>query len=261
MRLTREVRMALTDSPASAGGAQNGWGGWPAAHRLAPFAVVRLTVEGPVVPQTGYILNIKTLDALAREHALGVLVRAVASARPMERAALETWDALRAAAPADPALVEMELFVTPTLRIAVMADTAPEVTVTQAFEFAAAHRLYSPALSASENAELFGKCCNPNGHGHNYIVEVSVSGRPDPATGVLLPIGRFEAVVAEQVIGRFDHKHLNLDCPEFADLNPSVEHITQAVWRLLEGQFSPARLARVRVWETAKTYAEAVSPA
>ena len=130
------------------------------------------------------------------------------------------------------------------------------VSVTESFEFAASHRLYCPSMSEEENRALFGKCANPNGHGHNYVVEVTVRGTPDPTTGRIVDIQEMESIVKEQVVDRFDHKHLNLDCPEFADLNPSVENITTVIWELLDGQLEPARLSKIRVWETPKTYAE-----
>ncbi len=130
------------------------------------------------------------------------------------------------------------------------------IAVTESFEFSAAHRLACAEFSEQKNREVFGKCASPNGHGHNYVLEVTVRGQPDGVAGVVLPIERLEGVVKREVIDRFDHKHLNLDCAEFASLNPSVENIAAAIWRLLDNRFSPAKLWRVRVWETAKTYAE-----
>jgi len=130
------------------------------------------------------------------------------------------------------------------------------VSMSYDFEFSAAHRLYCPDLSDAENRRVFGRCMNAHGHGHNYVVRVTIRGRPDDATGALLPIGDVARVVNERVIDRFDHKHLNLDCPEFADLIPSVENITRVIFDKLRGGFGPAVLERVRVYETPKTYAE-----
>ena len=130
------------------------------------------------------------------------------------------------------------------------------VSVTESFEFAAAHRLYCPSMSKEENRALFGKCANPNGHGHNYVFEVTVRGTPDATTGRIVDIQEMESIVKERIVDRFDHKHLNLDCPEFADLNPSVENIAMVIWNLLDGRLESARLSKVRVWETPKTYAE-----
>ena len=131
-----------------------------------------------------------------------------------------------------------------------------EVELTQCFEFSASHRLHVPSLSADENRKVFGKCNNPGGHGHNYQVEVTVAGPLSAETGSVLPLPDFESIVKREVIDRFDHKHLNTDTPDFREVNPSVENISRRVWELLEDKVSPARLARVRVWETAKTYAE-----
>lgn len=130
------------------------------------------------------------------------------------------------------------------------------VEVTQSFEFSAAHRLNVPAMSDEENRAFFGKCNNPNGHGHNYRVEVTVAGDVSNPAGRVIPLPQFEEIVKREVIDRLDHKHLNADMAEFAVLNPSLENIVRTIWRLLDGRFAPARLRRVRVWETAKTYAE-----
>ena len=100
------------------------------------------------------------------------------------------------------------------------------------------------------------KCANPNGHGHNYVLEITVSGRPDDATGTIVDLPHFQRVVNRRAVERFDHKHLNLDCAEFAALNPSVENIARVIWRCLEGAFDRCELTTVRVWETPKTFAE-----
>ena len=130
----------------------------------------------------------------------------------------------------------------------------PETLLTETFEFAAAHRLHLPALSDDDNRRLFGKCNNPNGHGHNYRIEVGVTPVGDGAhPGIGFPA--LERVVAREVMDRFDHKHLNLDCPEFRDLNPSVENIARVCHDLLAPALAAERgaLRFVRVWETEKT--------
>lgn len=130
------------------------------------------------------------------------------------------------------------------------------VSLTYAFEFSAAHRLYCPDLSDEENRRLFGRCTNANGHGHNYVVRVTLKGAPDPRTRSIVALGNFEQIVNQRIIDRFDHKHLNLDCSEFASVNPTVENITRVIFDKLENAFPPARLESVRVYETPKTYAE-----
>jgi 6-pyruvoyltetrahydropterin/6-carboxytetrahydropterin synthase len=134
-----------------------------------------------------------------------------------------------------------------------------EVMLTESFEFSASHRLYCADMSDEENARVFGKCSNPNGHGHNYVIDVTVKGSPEPDTGLLLQEGQLARVVNARVIDRFDHKHLNIDCEEFRELNPSIENIARTIWRLLEGELAPCRLHCVRAWETPKTFAECSS--
>ena len=131
------------------------------------------------------------------------------------------------------------------------------VRLSQTFEFCASHRLHSPALSDEENRRTYGKCNNPHGHGHNYELQVTLAGKPD-ARGVLIDVPVFERVVAETVIEPFDHKNLNEEVPQFADVIPSVENIAQVIYRMLAPRFAAekAKLASVTVWETPKTWCE-----
>ncbi len=128
------------------------------------------------------------------------------------------------------------------------------VQISQQFEFAAAHRLHCAELSDEENRRVFGKCNNPSGHGHNYRLEAAVS---VPVNGSAPGFGFADLarLVDEQVLQRFDHKHLNLDTDEFAGLNPSVEHIARICHEVLAGPVADAggRLEYVTVWETEKT--------
>lgn len=131
------------------------------------------------------------------------------------------------------------------------------IALTRTLDFAAAHRLHAPALSDEENCRIFGKCNNPHGHGHNYLVEVTVAGEPDPVTGMLVDLSALDAVLEREIMARYDHKHLNLDTPDFASINPTSENLTRAIWDHLEGEIPPpARLYRVVVRETERNYFE-----
>lgn len=124
------------------------------------------------------------------------------------------------------------------------------VTLTRSYEFAAAHRLNSGCLSDAENRELFGKCNNPHGHGHNYQLEVTVGGEPDPRTGLIIDLGLLDRVVHEQVVDRYDHRHLNLDIEEFRELNPTSENLVRVVWDRLLPVLPAGSLRRVTIRET-----------
>ncbi len=156
-----------------------------------------------------------------------------------------------------PTLESVRLNLSPFLSVSAKSTELPMVRLSQRFEFSASHRLHNPALGEAENLALFGKCNNPHGHGHNYEVQVTLIGRPDES-GLLMPIPAMEKIVAETVIDRFDHKHLNVEVAEFRELIPTVENIAMVIYRLLEPRFtSPsARLAAVTVWETPKTWCE-----
>lgn len=134
--------------------------------------------------------------------------------------------------------------------------------LTKTYRFSASHRLHSQRLSAAENARVFGKCNNPQGHGHNYILSVSVSGEPDPSSGLLLSRSRLDALVDRTVLASLDYAHLNTDVEEFREIVPTTENLSLLIHRRLSraweqefGRRSP-RLDRVRVEETARNFFE-----
>ena len=119
------------------------------------------------------------------------------------------------------------------------------------YRFSASHRLHSAHLSEEENNRIFGKCNNPYGHGHNYVVEVSVSGDVDPATGMIANLADLDAFVASQVLEDFDRKSLNEDVPAFRDRVPTTENVCIEIFQRLKS-FPKAKLERIRVEETGK---------
>jgi 6-pyruvoyltetrahydropterin/6-carboxytetrahydropterin synthase len=117
------------------------------------------------------------------------------------------------------------------------------------YRFAASHRLHSPQLSEEENCRVFGKCNNPHGHGHNYVLEVSLSGDVDPATGMIANLSDLDAFVDRQVLEEFDHKSLNEDVAAFRDQVPTTENLCIEIFRRMK-TFPHAKLERIRVEET-----------
>lgn len=135
------------------------------------------------------------------------------------------------------------------------------VVVTRAAHFNAAHRLHNPARSAAWNRRTFGKCNSPNWHGHNYSLEVSVLGHPDPATGYVLDLNELKALIHREIIEPCDHKNLNLDVPFLKGVIPSTENLVIAFWQRLEPSIKNGRLYRLRLSETARNSAEYYGPA
>lgn len=122
--------------------------------------------------------------------------------------------------------------------------------------FNAAHRLYVDAWSQEKNFEVFGKCANPNYHGHNYEIEVRLSGEVDPVTGMIINLKELKDIIKVEIEDRFDHKNLNLDCPEFKDLMPSVENMVYVIWKILTERLDDKFDIRVRLYETARNFSE-----
>jgi 6-pyruvoyltetrahydropterin/6-carboxytetrahydropterin synthase len=127
-----------------------------------------------------------------------------------------------------------------------------KVSLTRRYRFAASHRLHTPRLSESENQRVYGKCSNPYGHGHNYSVEVTVSGPIDPATGMIANLAQLDPYVETRILEAFDQKYLNEQVPEFApekSLVPTTENLCRVIFQRLKG-FPLAHLDRVRIEET-----------
>ena len=123
------------------------------------------------------------------------------------------------------------------------------------YMLSASHRLHAPELSDGENRAAYGKCNNPYGHGHNYVVEVLVAGSVDPETGMVISLSKLDEVVQTRVLDRFDHTNLNLD-PIFANRVPTTENLCKAVFQLLEEPLAPTELSHVRVEETENNFFE-----
>ena len=123
------------------------------------------------------------------------------------------------------------------------------------YMFSASHRLHSDALTADENRAAFGKCNNPHGHGHNYVVQVLVGGAVDIETGMVINLVDLDKVVQAEVLERFDHTNLNLD-PLFENRVPTTENLCIAVYELVDGKLKPADLVQVRVEETENNFFE-----
>ncbi|HUB17328.1 MAG TPA: 6-carboxytetrahydropterin synthase [Acidobacteriaceae bacterium] len=131
------------------------------------------------------------------------------------------------------------------------------ILLTRKAEFSAAHYYWNEGWSAEENARVFGKCANRNGHGHNYTLEVTVAGEVDGETGFVVDLKQLKDTMAREVVSAFDHRHLNLEVAEFQRAQPTTENIAVAVWKRLEGKIpGKARLHRVRVYELPDLFAD-----
>ena len=226
--------------------------------------VLEATIKGRVRPEHGMVVNITDLDRILRAQIVSAydhkhiniqhpdFVNNPALQPTCENLVIQMWNTI-AQHLEDGEIHQMRLHEDSTL----FADYFGEgqmVYLTKVYEFSAAHRLHSLNLSDEENRALFGKCNNLHGHGHNYVLEVTVKGEVDPVTGMVARLNLLDDVMLKQVYERFDHKHLNLDTPEFKELNPTSEVFVKVLWDILEPSLEPVKLHRLRLKETPRSY-------
>jgi 6-pyruvoyltetrahydropterin/6-carboxytetrahydropterin synthase len=133
------------------------------------------------------------------------------------------------------------------------------VFLTRRATFSASHYYWNNSWSAEKNEQVFGRCANRNGHGHNYTLEVTVAGDPDPVTGFVVDLKWLKDVIEQEVLAAYDHRHLNIEVPEFAAKIPTTENMAIAAWKRLEpviDKVGGATLSRIRMYETPEIFAE-----
>lgn len=128
--------------------------------------------------------------------------------------------------------------------------------VTKRQSFSASHRLYNPDLSNSENTKIFGNCSNPNGHGHNYVLEVTVVGIPNPQTGYVIDLKELKRIIHNEIISKVDHKHLNLDVEFLKGIVPTAENMVYQFWKILSPKITSGKLHAIRLYETDNNFVE-----
>jgi 6-pyruvoyltetrahydropterin/6-carboxytetrahydropterin synthase len=279
--LTRQVRFSinpfLPHQPprlAPRGGAAgenegfNPYASKPVGEGLSVFLELSVELAGNVEPATGFVVNVTDIDSKVREFGIPIFARRVrADFQQGKSVALSAvaemlrsvWDqladkfvpaAVLRQEDAGVRLNKLSLKLNPFRELAVDCEEPAMIYFSEKFAFAAGHKLWNDQFSQQRNVEIFGKCANPSGHGHNYVVEVTIK---KPTDGGDFCIGDFERIVDDQLIKVLDHKNLNVDVAEFAATIPTVENIAAFAWNRLVGKFSGATLACVTVWETDKT--------
>lgn len=130
--------------------------------------------------------------------------------------------------------------------------------ITRRAEFSASHRCYNPNLTEQQNRDLYGERASSHGHGHNYILEVTLDGEPDPVTGMVVDLKVLKDIINDLVVEPMDHRHLNYEVPPFDRMIPTLENLTQEVWRRLRAglSFDNARLHNIRLYETPDLYVD-----
>lgn len=248
--------------------------GWPADRNQRAFGlttspyghghnyVAWATVEGPVDPLAGMLLNLVELDALLKavtdqlDHRfLNVDCAELLRGRQptTETLALLVWERLSARvahlSPVDARLAVVRVAETPELWAEAESELLPMLRLTRAYTFSAAHRLARADLDEAENRRLYGKCANPHGHGHDYRIEVSVRGEPDATTGMVIDLVELDDAVRQEILDPWDHRHLNVEVPPFDRLVPTSENVLAVAWERLSPRLGE-RLEKLTLHET-----------
>ena len=258
--LSREIRFALVP-PATEfeTKASNSWAGWPTTLSIVPHLKLLARIEGNPDPVTGYVCNVAILDdvlrAIVTEHLIpnwGDAPHQISG--PFLLAEVFRQFQNRWQSPGQ--LVSLTLQISNQLSLAIRSENQDMLQLTQQFEFSAAHRLHCDSMTEQENKDTFGKCNNPNGHGHNYVFDVTVERKTDDE----VDLEKLQQLVKSSVVDRLDHKNLNEDIEHFEKVNPSVENISVVIYdwldRCLTEEKFGGNLIAVKIYETPKTWAE-----
>jgi 6-pyruvoyltetrahydropterin/6-carboxytetrahydropterin synthase len=258
-KLGRQVRFSVNPFLSEESTGYNPFASRPAGEGLSIFFELSVEVAGEVDPATGFVVNVADIDANVREFVVPIFAERVKrSFRRAEHIGFSAIAELVQSAWSELAdkfgiarLSELSLKLNPFRRIAISSKDLDMAYFSEKFEFAATHKLWNDGFSDERNFAVFGKCANPTGHGHNYIVEVTIE---VPTNASDFRIGDFEKIVDDKLIKLLDHKNLNVDVERFSKMIPTVENITAYAWDKLAGKFGRALLHCVTVWETDKTY-------
>jgi len=257
-KLARQVRFSINPFLPEDSEGSNSFASKPAAEGLSIFFELGVELVGKVEPATGFVVNAIDIDKGVREYVVPIFAKLIRKdfrrgkyialfgiAELLRLAWGQLADKFGAAR-----LSKLSLKLNPFRKVAVEDGDCKMIYFSEKFEFAATHKLWNEDFSAERNLEVFGKCANPAGHGHNYVVEVTVK---TPVGKDSFHIAEFERIVNNKLIKLLDHKNLNIDVAEFSKTNPTVENIAAFAWDKLAEKFGKAQLHCVTVWETDKT--------
>ncbi len=257
--LTRQVRFSVDPFLSEDIAGFNSFASKPAGQGLSIFLALTVQLSGNVDAGTGFIVNVTEIDENVRRFVVPIFAEHIRKnfhdgkhinfTKIVELLRL-AWSQL-ADKFGSVRISKLGLKLNPFRTVTVDSQDANMVYFSEKFEFAAMHKLWNDDFSEQRNFEVFGKCANPTGHGHNYIVEVTVE-KPSAADTFL--IANFEKIVDEELVKLLDHKNLNADIGEFSKVNPTVENIAAFAWEKLAGKFGQVTLHCVTVWETDRTH-------
>ena len=257
-KLSRQVRFSINPFLGENQKGFNSYSSRPAGNGLALYLSLWVELEACVDADTGFVVNVVEIDKAVREFIVPVFHRQISeSYRQLKHVGFgelngllrKSWGIL-AGKFESCRLSRMSLELNPYRKITIETEDCKLTNLSEKFEFAATHKLWNDAFSPERNKEAFGKCANPAGHGHNYIVEVTAASKGDSG----FDVGQFQQVVSDEFISLVDHKNLNVDVDAFSKTIPTVENITTFAWDCLAGKFPGVELVSITIWESDRMY-------
>ncbi len=257
-KLARQVRFSINPFLPEQSLGANSFASKPSGEGLAIFFELSIELVSDVDRSTGFVVNVAEIDSKVRKFAVpvftGKIQESYSNAKHISLFSITellqlVWKRLEGEfSPAQ--LNKLSLKLNPYRKITICSEDMKMVFFSEKFEFAATHKLWNKDFTDEQNRKIFGKCANPTGHGHNYVIEVTLK-MPAPDTN--FSIGDFEQIIDDELINLIDHKNLNLDIAYFSDVTATVENIAVFAWEKLVGKFPKQLLHCVTVWETDKT--------
>jgi 6-pyruvoyltetrahydropterin/6-carboxytetrahydropterin synthase len=264
-KLSRQVRFSINPFLGEDVGGVNSYSSRPAGEGLAVYLSLWVELEACVDADTGFVVNVVQIDKVVREFVVPLFDEKISESYRQSKhvgfgelncVLRKSWGILKDKFESC-RLSRMSLELNPYRKIAIESEDCKLTNLSEKFEFAATHKLWNDSFSPERNKEVFGKCANPAGHGHNYIVEVTAASKD----GSGFNVGQFQQVIIDEFISLVDHKNLNVDVDEFSKTIPTVENITTFAWGCLVGKFPTAELVSITIWESDRMYCTFSGPA
>jgi 6-pyruvoyltetrahydropterin/6-carboxytetrahydropterin synthase len=251
--LSRQIRFAIDPFASSEQMGTNSYNAKPTSEGLAFFFTLWVQLKSDVDKETGFVINVAQIDKIVRSKVISLFSEFVKSySKPgfaqFSKLLAKCWQRIeKDFLPAEMNCLCIELM--PARKITIKERTGDMFYYSEKFEFSSSHTLWNNKFSEEKNFQVFGKCANKQGHGHNYIIEVTIKKENDQVSA-----GDFEAIVDKNFISVVDHKNLNADVEYFQKANPTVENIAEFAFKNLEDKFLKSKLDSVTVWENDRTF-------
>jgi 6-pyruvoyltetrahydropterin/6-carboxytetrahydropterin synthase len=258
--LSRQIRFTVDPFAKEQVEGFNSYACKPTGDGFGVYLALWVDLAGELDADTGFVINVSEIDKLVRMRVIPKITRSI-QAFFANRKTPTLWDMTALLGTCRPVIEtgfpdkkfeQLRLDLNPFRTITITSEDADMFTFCEKFEFAAMHQLWNEKFDEKTNFEMFGKCANPAGHGHNYVLEVHVQSAIEEVNAGW--VSSYQQTVKEGFLDLVDHKNLNVDVAGFESMNPTVENLAYFAWEKLEGTFKNGKLVKITVWENDRTF-------